>query len=349
MSNPINILAIRRAAVLLTLFVAGASAAETVDGTITVKVDLSARPAEEPIRLWLPYPTSDKNQDITNISLSGDYATSAVYTDKTFGTPMLYAEWSVGAENRTLTLTFDAQRAAVVRPDLTNQSVPWTPADHALFLRPTQKAPLTDDLQQLADQITAGKNGVLEKARAIYDWTVDNTYRDPDTRGCGTGDVRALLQDPGGKCADISSIYIAICRAAGVPAREVLGIRMGEKAVQDITTWQHCWAEFYLPGSGWITVDPADVRKKMLVENLALADPETAAYREYFFGGVDAYRVKLGLGRDILLNPEPAGGPINYLMYPFAQVGERPLDWLDPETFTYTITYARDQRGDTSR
>ncbi len=341
MSNPINMPPIRFAAALLALILAGTSLAETVDGTITLKVDLSAQPAEEPIRLWLPYPTSDKNQDITNIALSGDYARSAVYTDKTFGSPMLYAEWDVGSKSRTLSLAFDAQRAEIVRPELPSQPAPWTPADHALFLRPTKKAPLTDDLQQLADEITAGKTTVLEKARAIYDWTVDHTYRDPETRGCGTGDVRALLNDPGGKCADISSIYIALCRAAGVPAREVLGIRMGKEPVQDVTTWQHCWAEFHLPGTGWVSVDPADVRKKMLIEKLELADPKTDAYREYFFGGVDAYRVKLGLGRDILLNPEPAGGPINYLMYPFAQVGERPLDWLEPETFKYTITYTR--------
>ena len=317
------------------------SRAGAIDGTVTLNVDLCAHPSEEPIRLWLPYPTSDNDQDITNISVSGNYATSAVYTDKAYGTPMLYAEWNAGSKNRTLTFTFDARRNEVVRPKWPDRTVPWNPADHELYLRPTRKAPLTEEIRQLSNRITADKNSVLEKARAIYDWTVDNTYRNPDTRGCGTGDVCALLKDPGGKCADISSIYIALCRAAGLPAREVLGIRMGKTAVQDITTWQHCWAEFFLPGTGWVSVDPADVRKKMLGENLKLTDAATDAYREYFFGGVDAYRIKLSQGRDILPNPEPAGGKINYLMYPFAQLGEQSLDWLDPELFKYTITYTQ--------
>ncbi len=44
-------------------------------------------------------------------------------------------------------------------------------------------------------------------------------------------------------------------------------------------------------------------------------------------------------GRDLILNPPQQGGPVNYLMYPFAQVGETTLDWLDPATFKYTITY----------
>jgi transglutaminase-like putative cysteine protease len=326
---------------LFALLLATPTLAKTVEGTITLNVDLSAQPTGKPIRLWLLYPTSDKDQDITHISISGDYATSAVYTDKTFGTPMLYAEWNPGSESRTLTLSFDAKRNEVVRPEWPTQQVPWNSADHGLYLRPTKKAPRTDAVQELADQITEDKTTVLAKARAIYDWTVDHTYRNPETRGCGTGDVCALLKDPGGKCADISSIYIALCRASGIPAREVLGIRMGKKSIQDITTWQHCWAEFYLPGTGWVSVDPADVRKNMLLENLALTDPETEAYRESFFGGVDAYRIQLSRGRDILPNPEPAGGQINYLMYPFAQVGERPLDWLDPEAFKYTIIYTQ--------
>jgi rhodanese-related sulfurtransferase len=168
---------------------------------------------------------------------------------------------------------------------------------------------------------------------------VENTYRNPDTRGCGLGDVFRLLRDPGGKCADISSIYVALARAAGVPAREVFGIRMGKTQTADITTWQHCWAEFFLPGHGWVTVDPADVRKMMLVEKLDLDDATTVQYREYFWGGVDAYRIRLGEGRDLTLNPPQQGESVNYFMYPFAQVGEATLDWLDPASFKYTITY----------
>ena len=116
---------------------------------------------------------------------------------------------------------------------------------------------------------------MLEKARAIYDWTCENTYRDPDTRGCGKGDVCALLKKPGGKCTDISSVFVALARAAGVPAREIFGIRLGKKAEEDITGWQHCWAEFYLPGYGWVPADPADVRKAMLVEKLKPEDKRT--------------------------------------------------------------------------
>ena len=208
-------------------------------------------------------------------------------------------------------------------------------------LSPTGLGPIDGEVRKLAEKITAGQTTVLGKAKAIYDWTCENTYRIPETRGCGFGDVYKLLKKPGGKCADISSIYVALSRAAGVPSREIFGIRQGKKPIQDVRKWQHCWAEFYLPGSGWIPVDPADVRKMMLKQNLTLADAKTDEYRKYFWGGIDPYRIKLGEGRDLTLNPSQSGRPVNYFMYPFAQVGKKTLDWLEPETFNYKITYKK--------
>ena len=174
------------------------------------------------------------------------------------------------------------------------------------YLQPTSRGPLDGDVKKLADRITKGKSTNLLKAKAIYDWTVENMYRDPDTKGCGQGDVCELLRKPGGKCTDISSVFIALCRASGVPAREIFSIRLGKKPQEDITTYQHCWAEFFVPGYGWVTADPADVRKAMLTENLKPGDAKTAEYRAYFWGGIDPYRVKLSMGRDLVLNPPNA-------------------------------------------
>lgn len=321
------------------LAMAAPALAHSFAGTITMDFDLTAQPQGQEVRLWIPYPVSDADQDISAVTVSGDFTESAVYTDRVFKTPMLYARWAKEATARHLTFTFAAQRNEVIRRDFPAHEAAWNPADYAPYLIPTALAPANGQITELAARITKGKQGVLAKARAIYDWTVENTYRNPDTRGCGRGDVCLLLKDPGGKCADISSIYVALARAAGVPAREVFGIRMGKKPSQEITTWEHCWAEFFLPGYGWVPVDPADVRKKMLVEKLELHDAKTEQYRRYFWGGIDAYRIRLAEGRDLTLNPAQQGAPVNYLMYPFAQVGETTIDWLDPAAFRYTITY----------
>ena len=126
-----------------------------------------------------------------------------------------------------------------------------------------------------------------------------------------------------------------------MPARDTFGLRQGKESGQDITTWYHCWAEFYLPGYGWVPVDPADVRKMMLVQHLKLDDPKTIAYRKSFWGGIDAFRVALSHGRDLTLNPQQAAKALNYLMCPYAEFGGKPLDWLAPKTFKYTIVYRK--------
>lgn len=119
----------------------------------------------------------------------------------------------------------------------------------------------------------------------------------------------------------------------------MFSIRLGKKAEEDITTYQHCWAEAFIPGFGWLTADPADVRKAMLVEKLQLGDPKAREYREYFWGGIDAYRVVLARGRDLKLNPPHAGAPLNTFGYPYAEVDGKPLDFYDPKTFTYRYTF----------
>ena len=313
--------------------------AKTASGKIIMEFDLSAHDPGSETRLWIPYPTTNKRQTITNIHIEGNYSSSGVYTEREFQTPMLYARWDPGTESRKLKFTFDAERQAISSGPFPEKETAWDPADYALYLAPTRLGPVDGEVKKLAEKITAGQTSVLGKAKAIYDWTCENTFRNPETRGCGIGDVYTLLKEPGGKCADISSIYVALARAAGVPAREVFGSRLGQKAAEDISTWQHCWAEFYLPGHGWVPVDPADVRKMMLNQNLSLFDARTAEYRKFFWGAVDPYRIKLGEGRDLTLNPPQSGEPVNYLMYPFAQVGNKTLDWLEPETFKYKITY----------
>src|SRR5439155_1166821 len=111
-----------------------------------------------------------------------------------------------------------------------------------------------------------------QKPRAIYEWVVDHTFRNPKTRGCGLGDIRFMLEtgDLSGKCADLNALYVGLARAAGLPARDVYGIRVAKSALgfqslgpssEHVTKAQHCRAEVYLDGYGWIPVDPADVRK----------------------------------------------------------------------------------------
>jgi len=146
-----------------------------------------------------------------------------------------------------------------------------------------------------------------------------------------------ILKNLRGKCADFSSVFVALTRSVGVPSREIFGTRISKEG--DITGAYHCHAEFYLPEYGWIPVDPSDVAKLMLNENLEIDDEKVIKARDYYFGNQSETYVDLSTGRDIVLNPEQDAGPLNYFMYPYAEVNGEPLDFISQEYLKYIVTF----------
>ena len=219
------------------------------------------------------------------------------------------------------------------------------------FLRPTKLVPTDGIVKASATDITKGATTDLEKARALYEWIVDNTFRDPKVRGCGRGDIRFMLEskDLGGKCADLNALYVGMARAVGLPARDVYGIRVAKSqlgykslgaASEKITKAQHCRAEVYLTGYGWVPVDPADVRKVVLEEppgNRLLSDEMVASARKRLFGSWEMNWMAYNFAHDVVL-PGSSRPPIGFLMYPQAETAEGQLDSLDPDSFRYEIT-----------
>ncbi len=224
-------------------------------------------------------------------------------------------------------------------------------AELANFLRSTKLIPTDGLVKARAAEITRGAATDVEKARAIYEWIVENTFRNPKTRGCGVGDVRFMLEskDLGGKCADLNALYVGLARAAGLPARDVYGIRvarseLGYKSLgtstENVTKAQHCRAEVYLGGYGWVPVDPADVRKVVLEEppgNRPLDDDMVKKARARLFGSWEMNWMAYNFGHDVAL-PGSTGAPVGFLMYPQAETAEGRLDSLDPDNFKYEIT-----------
>jgi transglutaminase-like putative cysteine protease len=219
------------------------------------------------------------------------------------------------------------------------------------FLRPTKLLPTDGIVKEAATEITSGAKTDLEKARAIYEWIVDNTFRNPKTRGCGIGDIRFMLEskDLSGKCADLNALYVGLARAAGLPARDVYGIRVAKSelgykslgaASENITKAQHCRAEVYIGSHGWVPVDPADVRKVVLEEppgNRTLHDELVEKSRTRLFGSWEMNWMAYNYAHDVAL-PGSANAQLGFLMYPQAETNEGRIDSLDPDNFKYEIT-----------
>lgn len=306
------------------------SIAKDRSGEVEIAVTVAAPDDSKDVRVWIPYPVSNATQDISNVRISGNFTQSGVYGEKETGNLALYAEWTAPTKDRAITLTFDATASELTRRDFPKEQSA-IPPEIKEYLKSSKFIPTDGKVKEVALSVTKNKKKISEKARAVYQWVVENTVRDPDTKGCGTGDVEIQITKRSGKCADISSVFVSIARAAGVPAREVFGLRLGKKDDEDMTGGHHCWAEFYVPGYGWVPADPADVRKIMLVDKLDLKGAQDKI--DYYFGGVDQYRIALGRGgRGYYLNPRQNDGPLNYFMYPYAEVNGKALDWLAGQT-----------------
>jgi transglutaminase-like putative cysteine protease len=304
-------------------------------------------------RVWVPAALISETpfQKTLANTFNCEGGTAKMVESKTDALGIIAAEFSAGVRPiLTLTSRIATKNYAV---DLSTASKAPKEDREELehFLRPTKLLPTDGVVKATASEITKGAKTDVEKARAIYEWIVGNTFRNPKTRGCGIGDIRFMLEsrDLGGKCADLNALYVGLARAAGLPARDVYGIRvakseMGYKSLgpssENVTKAQHCRAEVYLGDYGWVPVDPADVRKVVLEEppgNRSLDDNMVKNARARLFGSWEMNWMAYNFAHDVAL-PGSSGAPIGFFMYPQAETTEGRLDSLDPDNFKYEIT-----------
>jgi len=268
-------------------------------------------------RAWVPLPgftAGDWNRP-GKTRWTSNAARSMIVRSKPDGAKMLYAEWKPGEAAPVVEVTSRvAVRDRVVDFDKPSTAV-LSPKGRAHYLRATELIPTDGIVKATSDRIIGTAASDLVKARLIYKWVVDNTFRDPKTRGCGSGDVAAMLKSGnlGGKCADINALYVGLARAAGLPARDLYGLRIapskfGYKSLgtkSDIVTKaQHCRAEVFLTNFGWVPADPADVRKVMLEEaegGLTAGDLKVVAVREKLFGAWEGNWLAYNSASDLTL------------------------------------------------
>jgi transglutaminase-like putative cysteine protease len=331
-----------------------ASANEAKWRTFEVTTRLEVTEPVGAVRAWVPVPLTSNTDYFKREpdNWTGNFkAAKAVQYDK-YGTGMVFAEWAPGEKAPVLEVKsrFMTQDRAV---DLRAKPNPAIKEDKAVlnYFRQPSKLIRTDGIVATTSKgIVMGLKSDVDKSKAIYEWIVDNTFRDPKVKGCGIGDISTMLQTGylGGKCADLNALYVGLARAAGLPARDVYGVRVANSAefkslgrADDITGAQHCRAEVFLTGYGWLPVDPADVRKVVLEENLPgeqlpLDDPKVKKVRAKLFGAWEMNWLPYNYAHDLKL-PSSNGPEIGFFMYPQSETANGRKDSLDPKNFTYTI------------
>jgi transglutaminase-like putative cysteine protease len=317
--------------------------------SVTTKVELTG--AKGPARVWLPLPLAPDtdyqralgNEWRDNASEAGEVK------EARYGAPMLYAQWNEGVDMPSMEV-----ESRFVTRDRSAPSPAEPSADELkLYLAPTKLIPTDGLVFDTARKIVKDfAKDDFTKAQDIYQWVVENTFREAKVQGCGIGDITAMLEtgNLGGKCADINALFVGLCRAAGVAARDVYGIRVadsrwGFKSLGksgEVSKAQHCRAEFYSAKHGWVPVDPGDVRKVVLEEKpgLTINDPIAQEARERLFGSWEMNWLAYNYAHDVAL-PGSTGKELGYFMYPQAETVDGRRESLKPEAFRYQI-FARE-------
>ena len=255
-----------------------------------------------PARCWLPLAASDGYQNVVvkSISVPGRRQT---LVDSAHGNRVLFLELGPEHSHQAIEIVYDVERFEKGAYD-------GDPAEAQKHLQPETLVPANAAIRAIAEKAAHGLVGDLMRARALYDHVMDEMRYRKSGEGWGRGDATFACDALSGNCTDYHSLFIGLARSIGIPARFAIGVAIPSERHDGGTDGYHCWAEFYADGK-WYPVDISEADK-------------FSALSMYYFGHHPANRFEFSRGRDLVLDPAPASGPINFLAYPLLEVEGQP-------------------------
>lgn len=300
----------------------------TYDAQIT-----NLSPGVRTVRMWIPLASTDEHQTVIVRKISGTGATR-ITREAEFGDRMVYAEihhpHSATAE---IKIVYKVTRREYSKGNYEslmryNQDPQPVPVTLVRFLQPDRLVPTSGLIRQIAASNTNGKQGEIEKAYALYDYVFHHMRYDKSGTGWGHGDALWACDSHHGNCTDFHSLFMALARSSGIPARFAIGFQIPTGSHQGQIPGYHCWAEFYVEGLGWV---PTDISEAWL-------DP---SMHNFFFGSLDANRVRFSVGRDLTLSPKQDGPPVNYFVYPYVEIDGKPYNSIKSQFSFHDLSSTR--------
>jgi transglutaminase-like putative cysteine protease len=269
-------------------------------------------PKAHRVEAWIPLPREDRFQRVSGLAIDSPAHVEMVDQPRG-GNRVAHLSAAVPPSGSIpVTISFKVRRveeSADVEKAQANIPEP-TDGPLASYLGPDRLIPIDGQIKQVSAKVGDPDGSSYEQARAIYDYVIANMAYDKSGQGWGRGDAIYACNVKKGNCTDFHSLFIAIARSRGIPARFTIGFPLDAASAGKIPGY-HCWAEFY-SGGQWVPVDASEAWKH----------PQL---RQYYFGHLDADRVAFTMGRDLVLTPRQSGQPVNFLIYPYVEVDGQPL------------------------
>jgi len=254
-------------------------------------------------KMWIPIAQSDSFQIVKIVSLDAP-GKQKMLEEKVYGNTILYLELGPDHGEKEVKIVYEIER-------LEKSSYKANLPIDKKYLAPNRLVPVGGRFGEIAMDATRGKSedGQLVQARALYDYIIDN-MRYMKYGDYGKGDADYACDTRTGNCTEFHSFFISLARSIGIPARFSIGASIPSERNEGGIDGYHCWAEFYAEGKWW----PVDISEGNKYTALAT----------YYFGRHPANRIEISRGRDLAVEPAPASGSINFLVFPLLEIdGEK--------------------------
>lgn len=296
MKSPVALLA----SLVLALSVHGAPVPETVTTyRVEQNVTLSDIPAgAKHVKFWVSIPDNERYQEVLDFAAVSVPGKWTIVREPDRGNRFMLVETdNPGAPTLTAKVAFTARRRSVFTEIDPAQVGPITDSHRTLYAEelrtdaPHMKA--SPRIVKLASDTCGTETNAAVQAKlllgAVADYA-DHYSKDPSKPKCGIGDGEDCMTNAGGCCTDMHSMFIALARARGIPARLQMGYRLREtNAGKEVDPGYRCWAEYFVPNYGWISADVVE------------ADAPNGLGRERWFTGLTDRRLWLNEGREFNL------------------------------------------------
>lgn len=316
-----------------------ASVPSQADSVFTVRQSFAVTnvPAgAKQVRAWFWMPEDGPDQRVLDFKLVEAPATVKITRDPGYGRSWIYAEGPANAaQPLTVVTEFKILREAISGRADAAMALPLGEAERRAFtaeLRKDEKhIEVTPEIQRLADKLAGAEKNPVAQARTFYDYVIENSEHYSKTggkvKGLGLGSATECLKGLGDTCTDQHALFMALCRARGIPCRLMFGSRLApanEGKVFD--PGYRCWPNFYAAGLGWVPVD------------VSSGDNATADQAGNWFGGLDEHRLEWAEGRDFQLSPPSAVRP-DLVIRGWVEIDGQPR-----KDFSRTVHFTREAR-----
>lgn len=249
-------------------------------------------------RLWLPFARTGDFQTVKIVRISAPITWHKI-KDQTGANDLVALSPTPSESGKLVEIEYTVERRE--KESYANGTKPDQ------YLQPERLVPQNETFRTIAQEVVQQQTDDLARGRALYDHVLQRMRYDKSSTSWGRGDAVYACDARTGNC----TYFIALARSVGVPVRFAIGATIPADRSDGLITGYHCWAEFFANGR-WVPVDISEASKSQ-----SLAD--------YYFGHHPTNRVELSLGRNHAVDPAPASGPINFLVFPLLEIGGEPV------------------------